>query len=79
MAQVNADIRFVRIVENVPIGASLANEHEHAAVAVREVIAFADSRGFKATFAHVHSTHHETLVDRPPLTNAMTPTEPAQN
>jgi hypothetical protein len=62
MGQVNADMRLDRIVEGLE-PAELEAEHAAAASAAREVIAYAESRGFKVTWAHVQAAHGQTLAE----------------
>lgn len=63
MAQVNADIRLDRIVEGLEPH-ELARESAAASEAAREVIAYAETRGFKVTFAHTRAHHEDVLIPR---------------
>lgn len=64
MGQVNADMRLDRIVENLE-PAELEDEHTAAVASAREVMAYAESRGFRVTWAHVQTQHGEPLPERP--------------
>jgi predicted dinucleotide-utilizing enzyme len=63
MAQVTTDIRLDRIVEGLEPH-DLARESAAGTEAAREVIAYAETRGFKVTFASTHAHHEDVLAPR---------------